>query len=447
MLKQPTPPQVLCLLLGGLAAVAAVAAAPLPTGRTVTLTTSLGTPVMAAGRVQTAVLKVGLTGFDVPREGHTPVNLALVLDRSGSMGGGRMENAKEAALMVVDRLSPTDVLSVVAYDDVVEVLVPAAPAVEKEAIKARIRSLRPRGSTALFAGVSKGLEEVRRHAAPGRVNRVILLSDGQANVGPSSPNELGRLGLSAAKEGISVSTMGIGLGYNEDLMTQLASRSDGNHAFVERPEDLARVFGLELGDVLSVVVKDVVIKVSFAEGVRPLRLLNRDVDTDGSMAILTLNQLYAGQEKFFLFEVELPASGAGSSREVASVDVTYDNLVSRKPERVEGRARARFSDDVAAVRDSTDATVMVAASEAMGTRANRQAVVLRDQGKVEEARRVLDDNAGYLREQAQRYQAPKLLQLSRDNEVDAKNMDDGNWNSTRKKMRKRQYELDSQQSY
>src|SRR5262249_32047712 len=150
--------------------------------------------------------------------------------------GEKINKANEASRMVLDRLDSNDILSVVAYDDTAEVLVPATRVFDKEAIRRRIAAIVPQGSTALFAGVSKGIEEVRKFRDAAHVNRVVLLSDGQANVGPSSPNELGRLGAATAKEGISITTIGLGLGYNEDLMTQLAMRSDGNHGFAESAE-------------------------------------------------------------------------------------------------------------------------------------------------------------------------------------------------------------------
>ncbi len=162
-----------------------------------------------------------------------PVNIAIVIDRSGSMQGDKIKHAREAALQAIDRLRDNDIVSIVAYDTSVEVLVPATKVSDREEIKGRIRAIKAHGSTALFAGVSKGAAEVRKFLDDKHVNRVILLSDGLANVGPSSPMELGQLGRSLIKEGVSVSTMGLGTGYNEDLMSKLAIESSGNHTFIE----------------------------------------------------------------------------------------------------------------------------------------------------------------------------------------------------------------------
>src|SRR5690606_7337943 len=117
----------------------------------------------------------------------------------------------------------------------------------------------------------------RRHSEDRRfVNRVILLSDGLANVGPSSPEELGRLGTALVRDGISVTTIGLGLGFNEDLMTRLARCSDGNTYFVEHSGDLPGIFASELGDVLNVVARQVTIEIEFPSGVRPLNFVGRD---------------------------------------------------------------------------------------------------------------------------------------------------------------------------
>ncbi|MCC6699262.1 MAG: VWA domain-containing protein, partial [Candidatus Hydrogenedentes bacterium] len=222
------------------------------------LDANLATPVLLEGGKQTAYLRVALTGQPLPSaEKRTPVNVAIVVDRSGSMQGEKIYAAREAAKMAVDRLRPDDIVSIVAYQSTVEVLLPATRASDTASIHQAIDRITANGSTALFAGVSKGAGEVRKFLDKTRVNRIILLSDGLANVGPSSPGELEDLGRSLGSEGIAVTTLGLGLDYNEDLMTRLAQRSDGNHMFVENTTDLAKAYSIEFGDVMSVVAQDV----------------------------------------------------------------------------------------------------------------------------------------------------------------------------------------------
>lgn len=409
---------------------------------------ALGKPYLLADQKQTTYLKVSLIGYPIDeRERRTPVNVALVLDKSGSMSGEKLRRAKEAAMMAIDRLSPNDIVSVVAYDNTVEVLVPATKVSDKDAIKRDIGRIQAGGGTALFAGVSKGAAEVRKFSDRNRVNRVILLSDGLANVGPSSPAELGDLGASLIKEGISVTTIGLGLDYGEDLMTQLARRSDGNHAFVENASDLARIFNSEFGDVLSVCAQEVTLKIRCGDGVRPIRSLGRDADISGQTVTVYLNQLYGNQEKYVLIEVEVPASRDGRSREVADVSVSYANMATRNSDTIRRSASVRFTDSARVVEEKTDAAVMASAVEQIAIDNNKLAVALRDKGKLEEARTVLNDNAAYLDENAKKYNAPQLREYSDMNKDNAEKLDSSSWNSNRKGMYKEQDTRERQQSY
>ena len=183
-------------------------------------------------------------------------------------------------------------MSVVAYDNKSEVIIPAQYVTEKEALIARISAIEPRGCTALFDGVSAGATELRKFKGKCEISRVLLLSDGQANVGPSSPDELGRYGALLMKEGIAVSTIGLGVDYNEDLMTRLSQKSDGNSYFVENSNDLPRVFARELGDVLSVAATKVALKVRFCGGFVPVALIGRDGDEE--ITVESLAAMYGG---------------------------------------------------------------------------------------------------------------------------------------------------------
>jgi Ca-activated chloride channel family protein len=435
----------------GLATFLALTTAFLPTAadaRKVDLDVSVGTPVMLANKANRAYVKVGLKGFALPeRAERIPVNLSIVLDRSSSMSGEKIEKAKSAAIMALERLAPADTVSIVTYDSTVQVLVPATSARNKAAIAEQIASIRPGGSTALFAGVVKGLEEIRKFRSDETVNRIILISDGQANVGPSSPNELGRLGQSCAKEGISVTTVGLGLGYNEDLMTQLAQRSDGNHAFAESAQDLVAIFNFELGDVLSVVAQNVTLDMHFKDGVKPIRVLGRDAQIRGNTVSLAMNQLYADQEKFVLLEVEVPATSTGKELKAAVVTTRYRNLFSGKNDSLTKSAFIAFTHNAAQVAARENRGVMVAAVEAVATATNRLAVEARDRGDMDLAKDILLKNSVYLQKSATKYKSKKLKKKSDFNFEDANNLDEANWNKQRKTMRKRQYTDEMQQSY
>ena len=147
------------------------------TGPAVDLDVRLAAPYALAGSSQTAYLRVGLTGVDRGGANRAPVNVAIVLDRSGSMAGDKIEEAKRGAIAALNRLGPDDIVSVVTYNNTVDVLVPSTKLTDREAIYSRIRSIQTGGNTALFAGVSKGAAELRKFLDANRVNTLILLSD------------------------------------------------------------------------------------------------------------------------------------------------------------------------------------------------------------------------------------------------------------------------------
>ena len=355
--------------------------------------------VLPADTTERAIVKIGLDCVRLPRrELRPPVNLASVIDRSGSMAGERISKAKEAALEGVRSLAPDDIAALVVYDTNVQTLVTAQRVGNGRHLEQAIRGIEVGGNTALHGGVTRGAAEVRRNMEDRRfVNRVILLSDGLANVGPSSPEELGRLGASLMKEGISVTTIGLGLGFNEDLMTRLAQRSDGNTYFVENSGDLPRIFAAELGDVLNVVARRVVIEIDFPAGVRPLNFVGRDGTIRGQRAELTLNQLYGGQEKFALVEVEVSPARSGVEIEIASARVSYEDALNQRAATLTAKRNVQFSASRAAVVGSADHKVQADYAVNALAVAKDEAVVLADAGKRGEAAKKIRQRADEFR--------------------------------------------------
>ena len=311
----------LCALIVGCALVASTAQAGEPIG----LEARLAQPVMKGGEGHKNYLRVALQGCKPqPAQNRTPVNVAFVIDRSGSMQGDAIAQAREAAIMAINRLLPTDIAAVVIFDHRVDVLVAAQNVTAPSLFTDLIRQIGVRGSTAIHAGVLAGAAEVAKFKEARRLNRVVLLSDGQANVGPTRPEEFGALGQALLAQGISVSTIGLGLRYNEDLMLQLARAGDGNHAFAREPTDLIQIFNKEFDDVLSSCAQTVSIDVELKPGVRAVRALSRDGTIDGQQAKFALNQVYAATEHYVLLEVELDkALATDGEQELGLVKVAY----------------------------------------------------------------------------------------------------------------------------
>ncbi len=313
--------------------------------------------VLSAGKPGKTYLRVKLEGL--PYEDETsrpPVNISLVIDKSGSMSGQKIEQAKEAAILALSRLSPRDRVSVIAFDHRVEVVVPAGPFENFDEMKRRIQAIRPGGQTAIYAAVRQAAQSVGQAASEG-YSRIILMSDGQANIGPSSPAELERLGREVGGQGISVTTIGLGLDYSEELMTRLALASDGNHAFVENPEQLASIFNKEFGDALSVVGQDVDIDIDCPEGVTPRRAPGRDVKINGRHVSLRLNQIGGKQERYLILELDVAQNSASGSAPLADVQVSYVDPKTKSRSKLAGKASVSFSASQAEVDGSVNAEV------------------------------------------------------------------------------------------
>lgn len=167
------------------------------------------------------------------------LNIGLVIDRSGSMSGQKIEYVRQAACYAVQQLLPTDRVSVIIYDDQIETLVPSTLAVDKAGITRKIQRIHSRNMTALHAGWERGGSEVTQHLNPEHLNRVILLSDGLANVGETNPDAIASHVRRLAQRGVSTTTMGVGNDYDEKLLEAMANSGDGNYYYIESPQQLS----------------------------------------------------------------------------------------------------------------------------------------------------------------------------------------------------------------
>nr|WP_320189824.1 VWA domain-containing protein [uncultured Desulfobacter sp.] len=403
--------------------------------------------VLPAGDPQNVILKISLDAPTVPENTTRPrVNIALVMDRSGSMGGTKIQMAKAAAMEALSRLGKDDVFSLITYDTEVSTPVPAQKVKETRSIIRAIKNIEAGGNTALFGGVSQGAAEIRKNVEGDYVNRVVLLSDGIANVGPSNPSDLGRLGAGLFKENISVTTVGVGTDYNEDLMAQLAQKSDGNTYFAESGRDLPRIFAAELGNVLNVVAKQVVVTITLPSGIEPVEIIGREGRIRGNRIELSMNQLYGGQEKFALVEVRMDGQKEGSSVEIAKADVSYQDPFSMKTLGAQAKATARFSRNKAKIEASTNAQVVKDYQLNLNALAQEKAIELSDQGKTKEAAKKLRQSAAALRGFAGKYNDEQAFEEAQEAEIQADVLEtQGMSKKSRKALRTKSYQMKNQQ--
>jgi len=338
---------------------------------------------------QEVVIKIDLSAIDdAHHKAHRPpLNLALVLDRSGSMEGAKLEKAKQAAMLVVDRLKQDDVFSFVIFSDDAQLVVPAQHVDDKDALKEKTERVEARGSTALHAGVQMGASQLDEYLSDQRINRVILLSDGLANVGPSSPRQLRRLGSQLAERGISVTTIGVGNDYNEDLMAGLAEASDANYYYVKDTEKLPEIFAKELGELQAVAVRKVRIEIVCPDGVKPLGFIGRSEKFEKQRAVVSLSQFLPGQDRSLFLRCQVN----GDQPDVARVNVNYtDEADGGTAQTATGTAHIIFTDDQSRADGSVNRAVYAEKQLVLTAVAKDQAMEQADAGNYAAAATILN---------------------------------------------------------
>jgi len=410
------------LLLTGMFAAALAASSTATVPQAVDLTLQMDQDVRSAHETQKAIIKIGLKGNEFDKAmGRPPVNLSIGLDRSGSMTTEKLAKVKEAAIAAVRRLSPSDIFSLIAYAQNVETIVPAQNVNNVEDIVSRINAIAPtKGNTALFGGLSIAAHEIRKNADRKYIRRIVLMSDGKANAGPSGVDDMGRLAQALKKENISVTTVGVGDDYNEDLMTILAAKSDGNTYYVKTIDDVARIFTAELGDMLSVVAKNVNVSLTCPDGVIPTSIINREGKIQGQQVTMSMSQLYGGQEKYALVEVMIPQSKATGTLEIANATISYDNALTRTNESAAGNANLKFSQRHEDILNSTTNTIVQNNYYAnMAAVAQDTAIELADEGKILQAAEELRRNSLMLRWNGTQNGDKSLIQTADDMDAQA----------------------------
>jgi Ca-activated chloride channel family protein len=357
--------------------------------------TDVDRPVVLAGSDERIFVKVGLSAIDTGRRpDRLPFNLAIVLDKSGSMrSDGKIENAKRGAIEIIERLGRDDIISLIVYDNGPWVVLPAQHVRDKEYLIDRISHIQAGGRTALYGGVTYGAGEVRKHLSWKYMNRIILLSDGLANVGPSSTTQLARLGGSLGEEGITVTTIGVGLDYNEDLMTALADGSGGNAYFASTGAELPRIFSEEVGEAMTLAARDVRIRLDCNRGVRPISVLGREGEVSDESISVTVGKLYGKNDKYALFEVQVPGAAGGDQLDIARVTVEYADPYSNESRTESQTVSIEYHGDQKVVDESVSKSIVKDVALTRTSEVKRQAVSLADQGDFRAAANLLKQNA------------------------------------------------------
>ena len=319
---------------------------------------------------------------NLPESPRRNLNLSLAIDRSGSMAGSPLFHALNAAESIVDQLAANDTFSIVTYDDEIATVVPPQSVTDKNALKAAIRRIRAGGLTNLSGGWLKGCEHVKAHLDPQRIDRVLLLTDGHANVGINNPTVLMTTARQKAEEGISTTTLGFGQGFNEDLLIGMARAGNGNFYFIQSMDEASEEFGIELDSLRAVVGQNLVVTIELAPGVSLVDTLSlaQVSHNDAGAAVLTLGDLYEGEDKLLGLSLNIANAPIGQMA-VMKLHYTADIVQNGAIETVSGSTEIFATvGSIEASATSASSDVMLELSHLTIAKAKEIALTLAEQG-------------------------------------------------------------------
>ena len=407
------------------AAAAIVAArAPSPTTPDVTpcqLTAPVATPKVQVGdtiQMTARLSHANLLRSDKPRVGSllvdlsavedapkvsAPLDLAIVIDRSGSMSAdGKLDSARRAAMALIDELRPSDRVALVTYSTNAHTdfhLSPATPG-SLRALKGAVRRIEADGGTNISAALQQARDLLQRHTDAARVRRVILLSDGHATAGFTQTDHLARIATEARDEGVSVTAIGLGVEFNESLMTRIAQSGNGNYYYVSRGADLRRTFSQEFKTLTATVARDVQLAIRLRPGVTLTQLSGYAHTTraDGAL-VVPLGEFWAADSRSLMLDLTF-APNLGADADLASIaDITleYRDLLRGAPQTWGGSLSMGVTESPQVVYASLNPEVELRAVQLRTAATYQRAMDDYERGDTRRAQKLLRDRSHELR--------------------------------------------------
>jgi Ca-activated chloride channel family protein len=362
-------------------------ATPTDESGSVRVTAQLERTHLIAGQAGEAYARIVLEGIEAPAsDDRLPVSLTLVIDRSGSMRGEKMVRAREAALAALDSLQSGDRVNVIAFSSGSDALIEGARVGSADLFGARraISELKASGGTNMNAALRDADRAASSIAGEDRVNRVLLLSDGQ----PDSESGLAELVKTMARKGVHTTTLGVGRDYNEDLMSRLADAGLGNYYFVERAAQLATIFEKELESLATVVAKEAVITVDTKSGVEVLEVIGWDASRGSRTTAIPVGDIFASKKADVLLKVRIPAHDVGEAG-LVDVKVSYHDALAGSARRVAMPLQASFTTNRALADASVVPVVAQKREEVLTARALERAAEAYSRGDKDDAKQIV----------------------------------------------------------
>lgn len=332
---------------------------------------------------------------------RTPMNISIVVDRSGSMGEkNKLDYVKKAVQYLIDEAGTDDYVSIVTYDDYVDVLQKSQIIRERYELREKINALQPGGFTNLSGGMFEGYDQVNGNYMRGYVNKVFLLSDGLANRGITDRFKLADMVREKnRREGITISTFGVGNDFNENLMTDIADYGRGNYYYIKNSSDIPEIFASELRNMKNLVGQNTKMKIRYPmENLKVSKVFGYPYEVEGDAVTIDFKDVFSGQKKSVLIKFDITQMPKGSlnfENELTYEDVTADfRLVT---ERSENRAEHTSSMDKYNTNKNETVVQNVAMFEA--NEIMEQALREADNGNYEQARTIMQNARGYMDDQ------------------------------------------------
>lgn len=319
-----------------------------------------------------------------------PLSLAVVIDRSGSMEGDPLRNAKAAAARLVDQLGDDDAFTIVTYSSSDETVMPMsrATANNKAAAREAIMRIWDDGNTCISCGIQRGASELAMTPVGNGVRRMVLISDGQANTGLYDRNELAQLAVDTAARGISISTVGVGLDFDEVTMMRLADVGHGNYYFVEDTAKLADMFGRELDGLATTVAADARLVIDPMPGVSIEEAYGYQLLQQGGQTVIPLADLRAGETRKVVLRATI--AGAPGRFQVAHFKLNWRRVSDGMQDSAKTQLATLVTTDASAVAASIDRVTSSAIEQARTAHVLEEATTIYERDGYEAAERVLN---------------------------------------------------------
>ncbi len=332
--------------------------------------------------------RVGTTSTTLVAPPAAIRNIAFVLDRSGSMAGPSIQALRQAMVATLNSLSDRDIVSVILFGSEVETLIEAQHRDQLGDLDALFAQIEPAGGAALYDALNQGAAQLRRYAGPTTINQLVLLTDGPPTKGPRELDDFSKLAEVFSREGFTLSTIGLGQDFSEDMLATLARIGNGRFRYADQPEKIAEALQAEIAPLRTLVARDAVLTVEFKSDCEDVASYGwKQAVIEHETVAYHLPYLFANQELSLLASATLRAQRY--SYRLATVHLRWNDLANGKPQEISKAVSINFDAEETAVRKSANPEVIRTSASTLISEGMQRAIEQIDKGDFRRALRAL----------------------------------------------------------